>query len=150
MEVLQKYVLNKNRTALFLYAPGISDGKSLDPARVKALTGTAFKTPAINTVQHEDWKSVYIGSYDDLTSQVLRKTAREAGVTIYCDEEVPVYANERLVTIHTAQGGEKIISLPVDCRRVRELYTDRLIPVMNRQFRYPFKTPDTALFELIW
>ena len=150
MEVLQKYVLNKNRTALFLYAPGISNGKSLDPARVKALTGTAFKTTGVNTVQREGWKSVYIGSYDDLTPQVLRKTAREAGATIYCDEEVPVYANERLVTIHTAQGGEKIISLPVDCRQVRELFTGKTVLVTGRQFRYEFETPDTALFELIW
>ena len=149
MEVLQKYVLNKNRTAVFLYAPGISDGKSLDPARVKALTGTAFKTTGVNTVQREGWKSVYIGSYDDLTSLVLRKTAREAGVKIYCDEEVPVYANERLVTIHTAQGGEKIITLPVDCRQVRELFTGKTVLVAGRQFRYEFKTPDTALFELI-
>ena len=150
MEVLQKYVLNKNRTALFLYAPGISNGKSLDPARVKALTGTAFKTTGVNTVQREGWKSVYIGSYDDLTPQVLRKTAREAGATIYCDEEVPVYANERLVTIHTAQGGEKIISLPVDCRQVRELFTGKTVLVTGRQFGYEFETPDTALFELIW
>jgi hypothetical protein len=149
MDVLRKHVLNNNRTALFLYAPGLSDGKSLDPARVTALTGTAFKTPGVSTVQREGWKSVYVSSYADLTPAVLKKSAREAGVTIYCEDEVPVYANERIVTIHTAQGGEKTITLPVDCRQVRELYTDQLVTVTGRRFHYTFKTPDTALFELI-
>ena len=78
------------------------------------------------------------------------QAAREAGVKIYCDEEVPVYANERLVTIHTAQGGEKTVTLPVDCRQVRELFTGKTVLVIGRQFRYEFKSPDTALFELIW
>jgi len=147
--VLRKHVLHGNRTALFLYAPGISDGKSLDPARVKALTGTAFKTPGISAVQRDGWKAVYVGSYADLTPAALKKAARESGITIYCEDEVPVYANERLVTVHMAQGGEKTITLPVDCRQVRELYTGQLLTVDARQFRYTFKTPDTAMFELI-
>ena len=150
METLRQHVLNHNRTALFLFAPGISDGQSLDPARVKALTGTAFKTPGVSTVQREGWKAVYSGSYAALTPAALKQAAREAGVTIYCDAEVPVYANERLVTIHMAQGGEKTITLPADCRQVREVYTDRLVPVTGQQFHYTFKTPDTATFELIW
>ena len=149
MDVLHKYVLKNNRTAMFLYAPGICDGKSLDAARVKTLTGTAFKTPGINVAQRDDWKAVYVASYADVTPAVLKKTARDAGVTMYCEDEVPVYANERLVTIHMAQGGEKTITLPVDCRQVRELYTGRVVPVAGRQFRYTFATPDTALFELI-
>lgn len=149
MDALRKHVLNNNRTALFLYAPGISDGKSLDPARVKALTGIAFKTPGVNIAQRDGWKSVYVASYADLTSAVLKKAAREASVTIYCEDEVPVYANERFVTVHTAQGGEKTITLPVDFRQVRELYTDQVVSVTGRQFRHRFKTPDTALFELI-
>jgi hypothetical protein len=150
MDVLKNRVLKNNRTAVFLYAPGICDGKNLDPARVKALTGTAFKTPGVSTVQRDGWRTVYAGGYDDLTPQTLRQAAREAGVTIYCQDPVPVYANERLVAIHFAQGGEKTITLPVDCRQVRELYTGRIVPVTGRQFRYAFTTPDTALFELIW
>jgi len=49
-----------------------------------------------------------------------------------------------------AQGGEKTVTLPVDCRQVRELYTGRVLPVTGKQVRYTFETPDTALFELIW
>lgn len=149
LEVLRKHVFNSNRTVLFAYAPGICDGKSLDIERVKELTGTAFQTPGVSTVQRDGWKAVYVPGYEDLTPQVLRRVAVEAGVTIVCEDAVPVYANERLVAIHTAQGGQKRITLPGDCRHVRELYTGQEIPVTNRRFSYTFDTPGTALFELV-
>ena len=149
MEVLKKHVFNNNRTVLFAYAPGIGDGKSLDPERVKALTGTAFKTPGVSIVERDGWKAVYVPSYEEITPQALRKAAVDAGVTIVCQDAVPVYANERLVAVHMAQGGDKTITLPADCRQVRELYTGQVLPVTERRFSYTFKTPDTALFELV-
>ena len=148
-DLLKKQVLKSGRTAVFVYAPGISDGKSLDPARVKELTGTAFKTAGISVVNQPSWTSVYAGSYEALTPQALRKAAVEAGVTIYCEEAVPVYANERLVAVHMAQGGVKTVTLPRACREVKELYTGQVIPVVGRSFAYTFKSPDTALFEII-
>lgn len=148
-EVFKKFVLNNGRTAVFAYAPGISDGQTLDPVRVKALTGTAFKTAGVSAVAQPGWTAVYAGSYEALTPQALRKAAVEAGVTIFCEDAVPVFANERLAAIHVAQGGEKTITLPKACREVRELYTGRVIPVTEKRFRYTFATPDTALFELM-
>lgn len=147
--LLGKVALREGRTAVFAYAPGISDGRTLDPDRVKTLTGTAFKTPGVSTVKRDGWTSVYAGSYEALTPAVLRQAAVAAGVTIYCEEAVPVYANERLVAIHMAQGGEKTITLPVSCREVKELYTGRAVPVSDKKFRYTFATPDTALFEMV-
>jgi len=147
--LLGKVALREGRTAVFAYAPGISDGRTLDPDRVKTLTGTAFKTPGVSTVKRDGWTSVYAGSYEALTPAVLRQAAVAAGVTIYCEEAVPVYANERLVAIHMAQGGEKTITLPVSCREVKELYTGRAVPVSDKKFRYTFAAPDTALFELV-
>ena len=148
-EILKKYVCNNNRTAVFVYAPGISDGRTLDVARVKDLTGTAFKTPGISAVQRDGWKSVYAADYKDVTPQVLKKITAEAGATIYCEDAVPVFANGRLVAIHMAQGGEKTITLPATCREVKELYTGRVAPVTERHFHYTFATPDTALFEMV-
>jgi hypothetical protein len=147
--VLKKYVFHNGRTVLFAYAPGIGDGQSLEPERVQALTGAAFKTPGVSTVQRDGWKAVYVPGYEDLTPQVLRQAALDAGVTIVCQDPVSVYANDRLVAIHVAQGGEKEITLPADCRQVRELFTGHAIPVQQRRFSYTFKTPDTALFELV-
>ena len=148
LAVLEKYVFNDDRTALFIYAPGISDGKTLDASRVQALAGTAFKTPGISTVQRGGWKAVYASGYDEVTPETLRQAAVAAGITIYCEDEVPIYANERLVAVHVAQGGEKAITLPCECRQVTEIYTGRVIPVTDRRFTYEFKSPDTALFDL--
>lgn len=149
MAVLKKYVFCNNRTVFFTYAPGICDGKCLDPAGVKQLTGAAFKTPGVSVVPHDGWKAVYVPGYEDMTPQTLRKAAVEAGVTIICQDPVPVYANERLLAIHMAQGGEKKVTLPSDCRQVRELYTGQIIPIDKRTFSYTFQTPDTALFEML-
>jgi hypothetical protein len=59
-----------------------------------------------------------------------------------------VFANQRLVAIHAAQGGTRTITLPIPCREVKELYTQRVIPVQQQRFEYTFAEPDTALFEL--
>jgi hypothetical protein len=147
--ILKKYACANNRTVVFVYAPGISDGKTLDVARVKELTGAEFKTPGVTAVQRAGWKSVYAADYKDVTPQMLKKIAAEAGVTIYCEDAVPVFANERLVAVHMAQGGEKTITLPCACRQVKELYTGQVLPVAERRFTYTFRAPDTALFELI-
>ena len=149
MSVLKKCVFNNNRTALFVYAPGICDGKSLDAARVKALTGTAFATPGVSTAQRNGWTAVYVPGYKAVTTQTLRHAAVAAGVTIYCEDEVPVYANDRLVAVHMAQGGQRTITLPKECREVKELYTGQVLPVRQRRFQYTFATPDTALFEMV-
>lgn len=149
LDTLNRYALKDNRTAVFVYAPGISDGRTLDTARVEALTGTPFKTPGVTSVARERWTAVYADAYDALTPQVLRRLAAEAGVTLYCEEAVPVYANERLVAVHMAQGGEKTVTLPVDCQSVKELFTGRVIPVRERRFSYLFASPDTALFEIM-
>ncbi|MFO7937714.1 MAG: hypothetical protein R6V06_08945 [Kiritimatiellia bacterium] len=147
--LLNRHVLKDGRTVVFVYAPGISDGKTLDTARVQTLTGTPFKTPGVTAEARDGWTAVYVDTYDALTSQSLRRLAADAGVTLYCDDAVPVYANEKLVAIHMAQGGEKTVTLPVSCREVKELYTGRVIPVADKKFRYTFATPDTALFELV-
>lgn len=149
MEVLKKHVFRNGRTVFFAYAPGICDGQSLDAERVQALTGTAFKTSGVSAVQRDGWKAVYVPGYEDITPQVLRQAAVDAGVTIVCQDAVPVHANEHLVAIHVAQGGEKALTLPSDCRQVRELFTGQVIPVTERRFSYTFQTPDTALFELV-
>ncbi|MBN1422095.1 MAG: hypothetical protein JXP34_25200 [Planctomycetes bacterium] len=147
--ILERCVFRGDRTVIFAYAPGIGDGRDLDASRVKALTGTAFKTPGVSVVRRDGWKAVYVPDYATLTPQVLRQAAAEAGVTLYCEDAVPVYANERLVAVHMAQGGDKTITLPAACREVRELYSGRVLPVKERRFVYRFATPDTALFELV-
>jgi len=148
-ETLKRFALCGGRTAVFAYAPGISDGRSLDAARVQALTGSAFGTPGVTRAERDGWRAVYAGTYEALTPQALRQAAVDAGVTIYCEDAVPVYASGRLVAVHMAKGGDKTITLPSGCREVKELYTGRVIPVADKRFTYRFASPDTALFEMV-
>ncbi len=148
-EILDKHVFNNNRAVLFIYAPGISNGGNLDVDRVKELTGTPFNTPGITKVQRNVWVSVYSPDYDTVTPKILKQIALEAGATIWCNDEIPVFANEKLVAVHTAEGGKKTITLPVNAKEVKELYTGKTIPVYNKRFTCDFSTPDTTLFEII-
>jgi hypothetical protein len=148
MNILEKYIFNSNRTVLFMYAPGICNGRNLDTARVKDLSGTAFNTPGVNIIEREDWKSVYIADYDELTPEVLKKLAADAGVHIYCREAVPVYANGNLLMIHTADGGSMEIALPQEYAKITELYSNKTAAEKTAKFNFEFKSPDTALFEL--
>lgn len=148
MEILNKHVFTSGKTSVFMYAAGISDGKTLDVSRVEKLTGFPYKTKGINEKKFAGHNRVYIFDYDVATPAVLRKLAEKSGVKLYTDFETPVYANERLVAVHTAEGGKKTISLPKKYSKVVELYTGRVVAENSDGFVYEFSTPDTALFEL--
>jgi hypothetical protein len=150
MDILKKHVLKDGRTILFCYAPGISNGSDIRESRVQELTGTLFKTNGVNKIEMDGWTSVYIHDYDILTPEVLKQLASESRVTLFCGDESPVFANDHLIAVHTATGGEKTITVPVQVKSVRELYTGKLIKVSKKKFIYNFQSPDTALFELIY
>ena len=61
----------------------------------------------------------------------------------------PVYANDKLISVHTADGGKETIYLPRKVKQVKELYSDKIVAENTDKFEYEFKKPDTALFELI-
>jgi len=149
LDLLNRCVFNSNRTAFFVYAPGICDGKNLDTARVKKLCGTEFDSKGISIVDMENWKSAYTSDYVDVTPAALKQLAKKAGVNIYCEQEIPVYANNHLLAIHTATGGDIKVTLPSKYAQVKELYSGKIVAENSDNFIFHFETPDTPLFELI-
>lgn len=148
-ENLKKYVLTKGRTVVWAYAPGISDGKTLDIARVKLWTGTEYKTPGPVTVAMDGWTSVYSFDYQTMTPEVLKTILKQGGVHLYTDGQEPVFANRRLLAIHTQEGGDKRVSLPHVYKRVVDVIQGKTVAENTAGFVYLFATPDTALFELV-
>ena len=67
---------------------------------------------------------------------------------MYLDEQVPVYANDKLVGVHVKDGGKKEIRLPRKAKKIVELFTGKIVGENTDKFTYDFKSPDTALFEL--
>jgi len=124
LDVLKRHVFNAGRAALFVHAPGLRDA----PYGAKGITCVA--------------------TYAEVTPAVLKRLAANAGVNIYCEQEVPVYANEKLLAIHSAEGGEIKVTLPGVFARVTELYSGKLVAENAASFIFAFETPDTRLFEL--
>ena len=146
--ILKKHILNNNRTVVWVYAPGICNGKDLDTNRVKQWTGSAYRTEGPATVPMDGWTSVYSFEYKTMTPTVLRNILQKAGVHLYIEGENPVFANQRLLAIHCKTGGEKTISLPRTATKVVNVLTGKTIAQNANTFTFPFQTPDTALFEL--
>jgi len=147
--VLRRHVLNGGRSVVWVYAPGICDGKSLDTARVKQWTGSAYRTAGPATVAMDGWTSVYAFEYKTMTPAVLRQVLRRSGVHLYTEGEDVVYANQRLLAIHCKTGGEKSVSLPRDYGRVVDALTGTAVADNTAAFTYRFESPDTVLFELV-
>lgn len=147
-KILTDKVMKGGRTLLWLYAPGIVTDGVLDTAGCEELTGIPYGASGVVTKQADGYVSAYIHDYDLLTPAVLKKLAKDAGVLINVEEEIPVYAEGNLLAIHTADGGDIEITVDKGYTSAEELYTGRRIAVENGSFKYDFATPDTALFRL--
>ena len=60
-----------------------------------------------------DWTSWYCGT-GNVPASILRRIVKEAGVHTYTEGDDPIYANSRLVAIHSIKGGEVSLHLPAD------------------------------------
>lgn len=147
-DILKKHLCRDGRTLVWLYAPGISDGETLDAARVKRWTGVDYGAAGPQTVEMGGWRSVYCFDYKTMTPVVLKDIIKAAGVHQYLDEATPVYSNGKLLAIHVKDGGPKRVYLPSPCRKVIDLFNDKVVAENVKEFTYEFQSPDTAIFEL--
>jgi len=145
--LLREKVCTGNKTVLWGYSPGIiADGK-YDPSQVKELTGIPWENKELTARQMDGWRSVY-SPQPNVPASVLRKLAREAGAHIYCEAEEPLYANARLIALHTIEGGPRTVVLPKTCRRVTELFSGRVVAENVSRFEDTLTPPCTVLYEL--
>ena len=147
-EILNRYVLRGGRHVVWMYAPGIWDGSSFCPANCAKITGAPYGEDAPAMAQMDGWSSCYLYRYETLTVELLRQLAAGSGVHMYVEEALPVYAEGNLLAIHTAQGGQRTVSVDSRYRIAKELFTGREFTIENGAFCYPFAEPDTALFLL--
>ena len=146
-KVLRDYVLKDGRTAIWAYAPGVSDGKSVDAKRIRAWAGVDFKTPGVTTTAMGGWNAVYAYDYRLLTPEKFAEVFRTAGCHFWTDEPTPVMANGHLLAIHVKNGGRKAVHLPRKCVKVVDLLRDRVVATDCTDFEDDFATPDTKIYE---
>lgn len=113
---LEREVFRSGRTVLFLYAPGISDGRTLDVVRVRELTGTDFGAKGLNWSERNGCRVAYVADYADVDRTFLRQVQARAGVHFYAEAGLPVATDGRLLSVHDATGGRRAIRLPFRAR----------------------------------
>jgi len=99
--------------------------------------------------QGRDWTSIYAGALA-MTSEFLRGLARFSGAHIYLDTDDTLYANDRLIVLHTnwRPGRTRTISLP---RRtnVYDLFAEgRVVARAVREFTITVQPKTTYAFFL--
>jgi len=145
--LLRDKVCTGGKTVLWGYSPGIiADGK-YDPRQVEALTGIPWEAGELASREMDGWRSIY-SPRPNVPADVLRNLAREAGVHIYCEAEEPLYANDRLIALHTITGGPRTIVLPKKCRRVTEVFSGRVVAENSDRFEDRLAPPCTVLYEV--
>ena len=95
------------------------------------------------------WTSVYAYDAEAFTTEVLRNLCQKAGVHFYVEDLWPVFANERLLTIHCKDGGERMVQLPRKVSQVVDLFTGEVVAKKAKSFKVNFASPDVRLYELI-
>jgi hypothetical protein len=145
--ILDKHILNRNRTVVWTYGTALSDGQTWNADAMEELTGARFGETDAKIVDKGSWQSVYLPNSAAVTPELLRHHAREAGVHLYTDVPTPVYANERFLAIHVAEGGDRTIRLRKPAH-VKELLDNAFKHDFCAAFTYHFNGPATALFEL--
>lgn len=147
-ELLNRYVLNHGRTVLWFYAPGISDGKSFDESRIRRWTGADPHVSGLSVQRMNGWTSAFLRNPAELTPATLKSLAKSAGVHLYSDAEIPVYADDRFLALHSKEGGTMTIRLPRRTGRITELFSGKLAAENVSEFQWNFRAPDTVLFEM--
>lgn len=147
-ELLNRYVLNHDRTVLWFYAPGISDGESFDESRIRRWTGADPHVSGLSVQRMTGWTSAFLRNPAELTPATLKSLAKSAGVHLYSDAEIPVYADDRFLALHSKEGGTMTIRLPHRTGRITELFSGKLAAENVSEFQWNFRAPDTVLFEM--
>ena len=83
------------------------------------------------------------------SAEILRKEAEAAGVHLYCDATLPVWASGSLLSCHCAEAEKHTFRLKRQTAKVVELFSGRIVAENCESFDYAFRKPETALFELI-
>ena len=147
---LDEKVFCDGKHVVFAYAPGIIANNRYDMKNIERLTGIAVDSlpqiagkTDVKSKARDGWTSVLV-STPRIPSDVLRSVARDAGVHVYCDSGDALYANSRLLAVHTGEeGGPRTFSLPhsasvvelFDNRTVSDAPVDRFVDEMP-----PFST----------
>ena len=146
-QIVRTLLMNSNRHILWLYGAAFSDGKCWDEKRMETFSGIQFGS--VKTSKNMgSWTSHYWPDYTDFTTPELKKLAKQAGVHLYAEEEIPVFATENLLMVHSGTSAEIQIKLPRKKSKIIELFERKLSFSDTTSFSLKCDGPETWFFEL--
>ena len=92
---------------------------------------------------------LHLPEYTQLPPELLRKEAEEAGVHLYGECNLPLWATEDLLSCHSAESGKRTFRLKRKAAAVVELFSGKTVAEHTAEFNYEFDGPETALFQLL-
>ena len=134
IRILREKVLKSGRTIIWGIAPGtILNGK---------YTGKAYDFGT------GDFTGILPSDPEELTAELLRELMLKAGVHEYAPGCAQWASKEFLLLNRApdAEIGELEVTLRRDAERVTELYSGKVIPVVDRKFKDMFAAPETKLY----
>ena len=136
IRILREKVLKSGRTIIWGIAPGtILNGK---------YTGKAYDFGT------GDFIEILPADPEELTAELLRELMLKAGVHEYAPG-CAQWASEEFLLLNRApdaEPGELEVTLRRDAERVTDLYSGKVIPVVDRKFKDMFAAPETKLYMI--
>ena len=144
--LLRERVCCGGRTVVWVYAPGVTDGKTINADRVRKWAGVAFGTPGISATDMGGWRAVYAYDHRAYTPGKLHCIFESAGAHAFTDSAIAVFANSRMLSVHCADGGRAEIRLPRRAIRVTDLISGEVVAEGVDRFWTELASPDTKIF----
>ena len=124
----------------FYLAPQVLEGATL------LFTLDGGKRPGMVKREYGNWTSIYC-SAPRMGAPMLRGIAEASGIRIVNAYPGDVtYVAKRFFAVHTDTGGKRVFNVPKEVTEVKELFSNRRIPVKDGQFECVLPQKATLLF----
>ena len=101
------------------------------------------------TKKNADGTTSYVNGAPVMTSQELRKIAKEAGVHIYCDSNKGVvFANKSMISFHTGTPGEYTLRAKSPVKWTMVFPEKRTYPNAQTELTFTASEPNTYIFMI--
>jgi len=131
-----------------LHPPDLGPVFAIDDPEAAVLATYPDGQAALAARDLGQWRSVYC-AVPRMTSELLRGVARWAGVHLYCDEDVVLDADNRLLMLHSGWDGDRTlrIALP-EPRTVTDAWTGEVLCTRADRFEVALPESSTRLLRL--
>lgn len=122
-------------------------GPRFIPKEGKVLGVFSDGKPGLVIKKFPDWTSIYSFAAAVPSAALLRGMAKQAGVHVAnTNDEDITYYSDKLLAIHTAKGGKRILSVRKQTTSIEELITGKKYNVRNNEFEVELEPVSTSIF----